>query len=49
MRLVVVGPVDHHGPPSGPVVDWAREANQGRDLWFVDEFDGLDRRLGGTG
>ena len=46
VRLVVVGPLDHHGEPAGPVADWVREANAGRDLWFVDDLAELDRRLG---
>jgi hypothetical protein len=48
VRLVVVGPLDHHGEPSGPVADWVREANEGRELWFVDDLDELDRRLSGA-
>jgi len=46
--LVVVGPLDHHGEPSGPVADWVREANEGRELWFVDDLEELDRRLSGA-
>ena len=48
LRLVVVGPLDHHGPTTGPVADWVREANSGRELWFVDDVDELDRRLSGV-
>jgi hypothetical protein len=45
LRLVVIGDPQHHGPTSGPVEDWMREANQGRELWFVADHDELDRRL----
>jgi hypothetical protein len=48
LRLVVVGPLEHHGPPSGPVADWVREANRGRELWFVADLDELDARLSGA-
>jgi hypothetical protein len=40
LRLVVVGDVAHHGEPAGPVADWIREADRGRELWFVaDEVE----------
>ncbi|MEJ2890218.1 DUF4180 domain-containing protein [Actinomycetospora aeridis] len=42
LRLVVVGAL---GETSGPVDDWVREANQGRELWFVADLDELGRRL----
>lgn len=42
LRLVVVGALDE---TSGPVDDWVREANRGRELWFVADLDELDRRL----
>ena len=45
VRLVVVGPLDHHGPPTGPVAEWVREANCGRELWFVADSAELDDRL----
>jgi hypothetical protein len=45
LRLVVVGDPAHHGPTTGPVDDWIREANRGRELWFVGDQDELDRRL----
>jgi hypothetical protein len=48
LRLVVVGPLEQHGPPSGPVADWVREANRGRELWFVADLDELDARLSGA-
>lgn len=43
--LDVVGDPAHHGPPSGPVEDWMREANRGRALWFVADDAELARRL----
>ncbi|GAA4780665.1 hypothetical protein GCM10023200_12400 [Actinomycetospora chlora] len=42
LRLVVVGTL---GATSGPVADWVREANRGRELWFVADLDELDARL----
>jgi hypothetical protein len=45
LRLVVVGDPAHHGPTAGPVDDWIREANRGRELWFVADDDELRRRL----
>ena len=48
VRFVVVGPLDRHGAPTGPVADWVREANRGRDLWLVADLDELDGRLSGA-
>jgi hypothetical protein len=45
LRLVVVGDPNHHGPTSGPVEDWIREANRSRELWFVADDAELARRL----
>lgn len=45
LRLVVVGDPAHHGPTTGPVDDWIREANRGRRLWFVADDAELRRRL----
>ncbi|MDD7967009.1 DUF4180 domain-containing protein [Actinomycetospora lemnae] len=42
LRLVVVGEL---GATSGPVADWVREANRGRELWFVRDLDELEERL----
>lgn len=42
LRLVVVGALRD---TSGPVGDWVREANEGRDLWFVADLAELERRL----
>ena len=49
LHLVVVGNVDHHGPAGGPLADWVREANRGRQLWFVADEAELDRRLEALG
>jgi Domain of unknown function (DUF4180) len=49
LRLVVVGDPSHHGPPTGPVEDWMREANRGRELWFVADDAELERRLASDG
>ncbi len=49
LRLVVVGDPAHHGPTSGPVEDWMREANSGRQLWFVADDAELARRLDAEG
>jgi hypothetical protein len=48
LRLVVVGDLDHLGASTGPVADWVREANRGRELWFVADLDELDERLSGA-
>ena len=49
LRLVVVGDPARHGPPTGPVEDWMREANRGRALWFVADDAELARRLAAEG
>ena len=49
LRLVVVGDPALHGPPTGPVEDWMREANRGRTLWFVADDAELERRLEAAG
>ncbi|WP_225234059.1 DUF4180 domain-containing protein [Klenkia terrae] len=46
VRLVVLGDPAALGPTSGPVADWVREADRGRDLAFVADEAELDRRLG---
>ena len=42
LRLVVVGSLRD---TSGPVEDWVREANRGRELWFVADLAELEQRL----
>ncbi|MHC1561534.1 DUF4180 domain-containing protein [Actinomycetospora sp. C-140] len=44
LRLAVVGALSD---TSGPVDDWMREANEGRELWFVADLTELDARLSG--
>ncbi|WP_433782486.1 DUF4180 domain-containing protein [Actinomycetospora sp. CA-101289] len=48
LRLVVVGALEHLGEATGPVADWVREADRGRELWFVADLDELDARLSGA-
>jgi hypothetical protein len=48
LRLVVVGSLDHLGESTGPVADWVRVADRGRELWFVADLDELDERLSGA-
>jgi hypothetical protein len=47
MRLAVIGDVSGFTAASGPVRDWVREANAGRDIWFVADVAELRARLGG--
>jgi hypothetical protein len=49
LRLVIVGGLPDHAAGDGPVADWVREANQGRDVWFVADAAELDQRLAGHG
>lgn len=49
VRLVIVGGLPEHVGGSGPVADWVREANAGRDLWFVADGAELDSRLATRG
>lgn len=45
VRLVVLGDVHRWAAEPGPVADWVRESNAGRDLWFVADESELDARL----
>jgi len=45
MRLVIVGDVSAQVADSEPVRDWIREANRGRDLWFVPDLAAFEERL----
>lgn len=45
LRMVVVGDVGEHRSRPGPLADWIREADRGRELWFVADEAELDRRL----
>ncbi|MEJ2866962.1 DUF4180 domain-containing protein [Actinomycetospora sp. OC33-EN08] len=42
IRLVVLG---EPTAVAGPVADWTREANRGRELWFVTDRADLEDRL----
>ena len=42
VRLVVLG---EPTTTAGPVTDWIREANRGRDLWFVADAAELEARF----
>ncbi|MEI7030456.1 DUF4180 domain-containing protein [Streptomyces pratensis] len=45
LRLVVVGDIDRHLAASAALPDLVREANRGRDVWFVPDLAGLVARL----
>ncbi|MFJ8847094.1 DUF4180 domain-containing protein [Streptomyces cyaneofuscatus] len=45
LRLVVVGDITRHLAASSALPDLVREANQGRDIWFVADLDALAVRL----
>lgn len=49
VRLVIIGDLPEDVAGDGPVADWVREANAGRDLWFVGDEAELDRRLAALG
>ncbi|WP_405797546.1 DUF4180 domain-containing protein [Streptomyces sp. NBC_01506] len=45
LRLAVVGDISHHLRASVALPDLVREANRGRDVWFVTDLDELTTRL----
>ncbi|MFJ9186523.1 DUF4180 domain-containing protein [Streptomyces anulatus] len=45
LRLVVVGDISHHLSASSALPDLVREANRGRDIWFVPDLEALAERL----
>jgi hypothetical protein len=45
MKLAVVGDISRHLARSAPFRDWVRESNRGDDVWFVEDFIALDKRL----
>ncbi|MFD3519194.1 DUF4180 domain-containing protein [Streptomyces sp. NPDC058653] len=45
LRLAVVGDISHHLRASSALPDLVREANRGRDIWFVADLDELAARL----
>lgn len=44
-QLVIVGDVSAHEAKSVPFRDFVREANRGRQLWFVADRETLEARL----
>jgi hypothetical protein len=46
--LAVLGDVSDRTEASKPLRDLVREANGGRQLWFVADTDELDQRLAGA-
>ncbi|MGK3089791.1 DUF4180 domain-containing protein [Streptomyces sp. WAC01490] len=45
LRLAVVGDITRHLAASSALPDLVREADQGRDIWFVADLDALAARL----
>jgi hypothetical protein len=45
LKLAVVGDISRYLKKSAPLRDWVRESNRGADLWFVEDFIGLDKKL----
>lgn len=45
LRLVVLGDIGHHLSASSALPDLVREANRGRDIWFMPDLDALADRL----
>ncbi|WP_163505834.1 DUF4180 domain-containing protein [Fodinicola acaciae] len=46
-KVAIVGDVSAYAVESGPLRDWIRESNNGRDLWFTADLAELEKRLGG--
>jgi hypothetical protein len=44
-RVVILGDISHHLISSGALRDFVREANRGRQVWFVCDMDELAERL----
>jgi hypothetical protein len=44
-RVVILGDISHHLTTSGALRDFVREANRGRQVWFVRDMDELAERL----
>ncbi|MFI7446625.1 DUF4180 domain-containing protein [Nonomuraea sp. NPDC049714] len=46
--LVVMGDISEHIAASSSFRDWVREANRGRQIWFVADQAELEQRLAGN-
>lgn len=46
IRLVIVGDISRHLAASQALRDLVHESNRGRQVWFVNDLDALDARLG---
>jgi hypothetical protein len=44
-RVAIVGDISAQLAESGPLRDWVRESNLGRDVWFVSTVDEFTERL----
>jgi hypothetical protein len=49
LRLAVVGDISRHLAASRALPELVREANEGRQVWFVADLDELAARLGQLG
>lgn len=45
IKVAIVGDISAYAAQSGPLRDWVRESNNGRDLWFVADLAELEKRL----
>jgi hypothetical protein len=45
-RLAIVGDISAHVAGSEALAALVRESNRGRQIWFVEDLDGLDEHLG---
>lgn len=46
MRLAILGDVSAEMAASKSFADWVREANAGRDIWFLPDRAALEAKLG---
>lgn len=47
LRIAFVGDLSDRIAASGALRDFVYESNKGRQVWFVDDLDALERRLTG--
>ncbi len=45
LRIAIVGDISSHTADSRALRDFVHEANQGRDIWFLDSLEDLEARL----